>query len=439
MEDMPSAPQPEHQHQHMHEHVAPAEHVEPQHQEMPAAEPMHGDYPSSPITTAKNALTALWRNGGSVFGGIVAVEALVAIVTGLAFVIALLAALIALLGNYLVNSGALDAFISNMSPQASPETLQSFASILRAGTAASVVAIISGVIAAFGLAYMQAIYLSYVGFTVVKRQAAHFGQIMGLAFKRTGPLMVQVVIILAAVALLIALPFMLMPATPVNFDAGVASGLGLLAYFLVVLVVVIMVGLRLSFAPLAVVAEQMGPIKAFGYSWRLTKKRVWEILGVASLVGVAGTIASLVFLLLESLTQSATGLSLVFGILELVWGVALGVAGVAVIAERFNQANSAGQVHHKVNYTLNVAMFVLAIIVSLIASDIAKTVAPASPAYNLPSNFQNSNPSTPTEQQLQQELQKYYQDSQNMQNSAPSTNLPTTDPGTSTGGGYQLN
>jgi len=428
MQDQPSAPQPEHQHQHsMGAAAMPPAHHMPMHE---AAAPVHGDYPSNPLLTAKNAVTTLWRNGGSVFGGIVAVEVLVAVVAGVAFVIALVAALIAILGNYLVNSGALEQFLIGFSGQASPDNLQSLESILRAGGAATVVAIISGAIAAFAIAYMQAIYLSYASFAVVQRQTAHFGQVMSLAFKRTGPLMVQVLIILAALVLVGALPFFFLPSDPTL--TNIAITIGIVLYLLVAVVVAFGVGLRLSFAALAVVAEKMNPIKAFGYSWQLTKKRTWEILGAASVIGTVGTIVNLLFLFLSNATQSASGISLVIGILELIWGIALGVGGVAVVAERFNQARSVGQSHHKVNYTLNVGMFVLALIVSLIVSDITKAISPAAPAFNLPSSSQDTNSNVPSDQQLQQELQKYYQDS--LQNQTPSTQ-----PSTDNSGGYQLN
>jgi hypothetical protein len=82
---------------------------------------------------------------------------------------------------------------------------------------------------------------------------------------------------------------------------GTAAVLGILALVLLMYVGIIYLGVRLALAPYAAVTQRIGPARALGTSWRLTRGNFWRTLGVLFVIG----------LVIETLSNSVSVVQLV--------------------------------------------------------------------------------------------------------------------------------
>jgi hypothetical protein len=436
MENTPtSAPQPEHQHTHNGSMppVAPDQPVmhQPEHtgqQSQPVSSAM--DYPSDPTKTFREAVLLFWHNGKSALAGIVTIQVLLAILTGVLGVIALLAIVAAIFfsvikGNSEYAQALYSAFTTQL-PANSAQMIDSLSNsvgiLIGIGIVAGAIAIASGVL-------MQALSIALAGVTILDRQVAHFGQVMKLAFKRVGPLFVQGLLFLGVVLVAFLVPLFAMPGLlqPADAASAAASGLGLIAFYLVLLVVVVYAAIRLAFAPQAVVSLAMGPIQSIKYSWQLTRKRFVEVLGALGIASAVGTLLDIVFIYIHSATRSTLGVDLLVSLAEIAVILIVATVSFAVIAQRLSQFRSTVGQPHKVNYFFNIAVFVVAMVISSTANSIQKSMEPTP----IPTDFNqyyNSQTTTPDSSSLQDELNQYYQDSQNMQDSTDPYADPNYDP-----------
>lgn len=67
---------------------------------------------------------------------------------------------------------------------------------------------------------------------------------------------------------------------------GAAAVLGILALTLLMYVGIVYLGVRLALAPYAAATQRIGPARALGTSWRLTRGSFWRTLGVLFIVGL---------------------------------------------------------------------------------------------------------------------------------------------------------
>ncbi len=429
----PSAPQPEHQHSHNGSMppVAPEQPVMHQpehagHQSQPMASAM--DYPSDPVKTFREAALLFWHNGKSALAGIVTIQVLLAILTGVLGVIALIAIIAAIFFSVLKgNSGYSQAVYSALAAQIPADSAQmieglsnSIGILVGIGIVAGAIAIASGVL-------MQSLSIALAGVTILDRQVAHFGNTMKLAFKRIGPLFVQGLIFIGVVVAAFLIPlFFVMPGLVNATDAAsaYAGGIGLIVFYIALLVVIIYAAMRLAFAPQAVVSLAMGPVQSIKYSWQLTRKRAVEVLGAIGIASAVGTLVDIVFIYIHSATRSTLGADLLVSLVEIAVGLIVATVTLAVIAQRLSQFRSTVGQPHKVNYFFNIAVFVVAMVISSTANSIEKSMQPAPLDLN---QYYNSQNTTPDSSSLQDELNQYYQDSQNMQNSTDPSD-PNYDP-----------
>lgn len=421
MQDAASAPNQEHQHTQpaTPEHMAAAP-PQPMHEPVAAEHTAHSDYDSDPIKTARSGLATFWQNGRHALSATVAVQLLLAILTAVLAVIAILALIIAAItGLAGTNANYADLIMLNVVSQLPSEASQAISTLSAASGVTSAIALVAGLLALGLGTYMQASVLALGGLTVAERQSVQFGQVMKLALKRTGALFVLALICAVAVAAVFIVPLLFVSSSAASTPSSAFGAFGgLMLFYLVALVALIYVGIRLSFAPLAVVALSMGPIQAIKYTWHVSRKRWWEILGVASIVSILSTVVGIVFVLLHNSLTAAPGADLIVSLLEIVAFLVFNVLGMAILAERLYQYRMAGenQATHKVNYMLNIGMFVLAIAASSIAGGMENSLINKNTnPYGLPGNsiYQNDLNNSDS---LQQELDQYYQDSQNMQN-----------------------
>jgi hypothetical protein len=203
--------------------------------------------------------------------------------------------------------------------------------------------------------------------------------------------------------------------------SGYSAGIGLVLFYLALLVVLIYVAIRIAFAPQAVVSLAMGPVQSIKYSWQLTRKRAVEVLGALGIGSAVAALLDIVFLYIHSATRSSTGLDLLVSLAELATVLVVATISFVVLAQRLSQFRSTVGHPHKVNYLINIAIFVVAIVLSSVSNSIEKSLTPTPLDLNQYYNSQT----TPDDSSLQDELNQYYQDSQNMQDD--STN-PYADP-----------
>jgi len=424
MQETPSAPSPEHHNQHMQtEHIAPPAPATHHHTaEQQAA--ITADYPSDAIQTTKIAFNTFWQNGKKAVGGIIAIQALMIIVTAILALVAISAAVVGTIGVMAnVNGGSInELFSGSLATQLPPQSAQALESFLTQSAANSGTVGLIGLIAfvlAIGLGtYTQAVVMSLVGSTVTENQKAHFGQVMSRAFKRTGPLFVQGILIILAVIVAVLIPTVLLASGPA------AAILAMLLY-IAFAVVFVYFAVRLALAPLIVVALGMGPVQSLKYSWAQTKHRFWEILGAVSVVAVFTTIIDIVFLYIHSSLKAAGGVDIVISLIEVAIVLFTNFITFAVLAERLNQFRHTDPSHqstHKINYLTNIGAFALAIFISIIASSIDQSLNPRTNLLNNSDLSPNSSQSTDSDpdvntDELQKELEKYYQEGKDLNNS----------------------
>jgi hypothetical protein len=94
--------------------------------------------------------------------------------------------------------------------------------------------------------------------------------------------------VVAAVAVLLtfALGGTLDRSSSSSVALGAAAVLGILALALVMYVGIVYLGVRLALAPYAAATQRIGPARALGTSWRLTRGNFWRTLGVLFIVGL---------------------------------------------------------------------------------------------------------------------------------------------------------
>ncbi len=421
-----SAPQPEHQHHN--DSMPPAQEQpvmnQPEHAEHTASTM---DYPSDPTKTFQEALKLFWHNGRSALGGVVAIQVLLAILTGVLGLIAIVGIIAAIFFSILKgNSSYADLLYSSLATQLPADTATMIDNLSNSVGVIIGIAIVAGVVAIGSGVLMQALSIALAGVAILDRQVAHFGQVMKLAFKRVGPLFVQGLLFVGILTAAVVLPLLAVPGifNPADAMAAYSGGIGLILFYLVLLVFMIYAAIRLAFAPQAVVSLAMGPIQSLKYSWQLTKKRSVEVLGALGIASGVGALIDIVFLYIHSVTRSASGVDLLVSVVELVSILIVATISFAVLAQRLSQFRSTVGHPHKVNYFFNIAMFVVAIVLSSVSNSIEKSLSPAPLDLN---QYYNSQNALPNDSSLQDELNQYYQDSQNMQDSTDPSGTPLFD------------
>src|SRR5258708_10686191 len=94
------------------------------------------------------------------------------------------------------------------------------------------------------------------------------------------------VVAVAAVLLPFALGSTLDRSSLSSVALGAAAVLGIVALALVMYVGIVYLGVRLALAPYAAATQRIGPARALGTSWRLTRGNFWRTLGVLFIVGL---------------------------------------------------------------------------------------------------------------------------------------------------------
>ncbi len=94
--------------------------------------------------------------------------------------------------------------------------------------------------------------------------------------------------VVAAVAVLLAFALggTLDGSSSSSVALGAAAVLGILALALVMYVGIVYLSVRLALAPYAAATQRIGPARALGTSWRLTRGNFWRTLGVLFIVGL---------------------------------------------------------------------------------------------------------------------------------------------------------
>lgn len=362
MQDTPPAPQ--HQAQPHTPQIAPPQPTE--HHTV-----AHGDYSSNPMDTVKESLRTFWQNSKQSFIAVIAIDTIVAFVSGLAFIVGLIAGFIAIfLG--LLQAG--NQFVVAVYDALNAQLPVGLTEMFSGGT--GVMAAIAVVACALGLylsSFLQATFYAYSAMGVIHRQTAHIGHAMRQALKRTGPLFVQGVLFFAVIFAAIALPLILLAGSP-----GAATSPILILYMLALVVACVIIGFRVSLAPFVVVSDNMGPVQSIKYSWKLLRRRTWELAGVLSPIAIAQLVIGTLFAGLRAATEDSTGLGLAISFIELVAAIALSFVAVAVVAQFYRQVRTASETgaHHRVNYGLNVGVVAAAIVALFIASSIQSSLQP---------------------------------------------------------------
>lgn len=410
MHDMPSAPVPaqEPPHSQQPNHMAGSP-PQTEHQPHSAEHAQHSDYPSSPIETTKQALKRFWQNGKNAFAGILVVQSLVGILGLIGTAIAWVAIVLSLIGVLFSSNETLINLVATRS-NADPGSLAAGMQILVG--AGVIVALVAGLIGSLLLSYATVLAATYASVTVLDNQRAQFGQVLAMAFKRTGAMFAQMLIywaILLAAGLLMMILFAISP-----FSIFVVAP----AFLIFILILTF----RVALAQIALAGLKMGPVQSIKYSWQLTKGRTTEIMGIMGIILFVSAVTSVVFTILHVVSGAVPFIAGLFYFLELVVGMALSIVISAQFALRLEQMRSATH-GHKVNVGQNVGIFAGAIVAIILAGVISNALMPPSTTSNdwleqlqQDQQYEDTlNDSQYYNDELQQQLEDYYNRSQQLQ------------------------
>lgn len=359
----------------MQETAPPTPHPEPPTQNPAPAEPMH-DYPSDPLAIVKQAWAQFWPNAKSSLAGMTAIQVglliAVLICAGISVLAVLGAVFFALAqsGNPTVR-GTFNGLLSQL-----PPNVASSATALGAVSGVAIaLATVTGVVAVLVGSLAQAVYFAYGHAVLRASQDSRIKQAMRLGLKRTGPLFIQSLLMLAVPVTLLVLPIVLL----VQIGGGVLLILPI--YIFMLIVALLIVALRLAFAPLALVLSNLGPIQSIKYSWRLTKGRLWEILGLVGLLSIISSVLTLPGLLLEAALPTADAAINIIGVVQFIAMTAVTVVSMAVVVYFFDRVRHTAEnnIPHKANYGINIAWLAAALVVGIIMGNIENATRPASP------------------------------------------------------------
>lgn len=400
----PAAPPPEPQ-----QYAATYQSQQPVPQQTPMAEHAHSDYESDPVKTFTTSFKAFWSNSKRVLAGLLVVQALIFIVGAIFLVVALLALIVVIFSGLLAAGNVYAQYIYEaLITQLPSETINAI-DTLRANTSiATVVGLVAGFLGTMLILFAQTTSIVAASTAVIHRQMVNFGHTFSLGFKKMWPILVQsllMVLVGLVIGLVVALLAVVPGAEVILIILGIPFAIG-----------AIYLAARLILAPIAIVADGLGPISSLKYAWHISgKNRTLEILGAAAVVGIISTLCELLFSFIHYGTRNATGADLVVSLVESVVVLFVSMISFAVLAERYRQLKEAGTNHaaHHTKQMPNIVAIVGVIALSLVASSIANALTPTPANLNTDDYYQglfdNSDNTLPSQQDLQDELEKLYQ------------------------------
>ncbi|HSE29755.1 MAG TPA: hypothetical protein VLA77_04190 [Candidatus Saccharimonadales bacterium] len=369
-------------------------------------------YESNPFKIVLPTLKTLWSNGKSSIWKILGIQVLVIVGVIAVGAIAIGAILVSAFGIFADFVGGAEKAAEALYTMA-PVPLDAANALIYAKPIAITLGLTCLAILTILVAFMQALQIAYVSKTIINNEKPGAKQVFGVAIRRMWPMLVQSLVVFAAVFLGVFLPLMIFAFLP--------DGVG--AVLIVLFVLAFIPGVfyltgRFTMSPFPVVNSDMGPIAGLKHSWVISKGKVSEVWGAISVAMAVATVASftvsIVYGLLIGLNIALITMAAMIVSLFVSVGVSLGVS--SIIAKRYAQidhAHKAGLHGHNINWGANIGAIALAIAVSIAVSYLDSLV---NPAPNLENFSPSDSTSAPANADLDAELQDIYNNIDKYQN-----------------------
>lgn len=357
----------------------------------PHATVYSGDYPSNPFTTALTGLKVFWQNSKSALPGVATIQFFSIMLLVLFLGIAIVGGVMLLLTWFVQASST---------GQLSPETVSKFDAVIgnlptefiNLANTSAYLPVTAGVLIAVGAVgivltatFSQALAAAISAGAVAHRQKVQFGKTIGLAFRRTWPLLGQGFLVLLGVLTLTVVPGIIFGL--LGQLSPLFIGLGGL-YYLTLIGGLIYAMLRLSMASVAIVVDGMGPVEALKYSWRITNKHVGEIIGVLCVISAATTVITMVFNLASYAFSVVPTISAIIEFISFVVVVLASLVTMSAYVERYVQLSNADRTQlkgHTTDWNSNIAAIGIFVGINTLYGLVDATINPVTPVMPEPS------------------------------------------------------
>ena len=264
---------------------------------------------------------------------------------------------------------------------------------------------VSGLLVVFLATWMQVMQLK-LAVASSQSQRSSFGDILRQSLRRT-----PAILILMLLSALVGFVAILMLTLLAKVLGPITIVLGL-----VVVVTILYLTFRLTFADFVIIDEKTGPIVAIKRSWAISQGHFGDTVGIVAVAGLLILASDIIFTILTRAVGDVPFLAMIIGVLNLFVTLVVGVMSLMGMSERFEQLRAIqnGKLKasrtHLTNYLAVLALIVAGCMLGALSPN--NTAGPDGfnqNGFTFPRHFNNDMPSSPDNQNIPPTLPRQYQ------------------------------